>query len=337
MISMMVNKKTAKLDIKSQCEVFSRCDVLIINKTGGAGDILCARLIFEDLKKIPKIGKISFAIPRKYLPLIKDHPYIDLKLAVEDLTQEDYNSYAFIKDITYTPDNLEYRMRPFITKNRSDIYADSVGVNLKTHDGCLAFTSSEIEFAQNFLKQYGKGKKIGVAPFTSHISKDLKIQLVREFVSWCQQKEITPLIFHNHKNINIEGVVTINSLTLREWMSVVSMLDAVVTASTAMFWVTQLVCIPTIVVSGFEDALVFGKYHPNLKIVQRRATNNKKPYSTIIQKQELKKFSGDWEFCPCWDVQKCAFKKWGEYPSFCLESIQLNEVTNPLSEILEIY
>lgn len=335
MISMVENKKVVKFDIKSQCEVFSRCDVLIINRTGGAGDILCARLIFEDLKKISKIGKNSFAIPRKYLPLIEDHPYIDLKLAIEDLKQEDYNSYAFIKDITYTPDNLEYRMRPFITKNRSDIYADSIGINLENHNGHLTFTASEIEFALNFVKQYGENKKVGIAPFTSHISKDLKLQLVEELVLWCQQREIIPLVFHN-EDVNIKGTVIISGLTLRQWMAVVFMLDAIVTTSTAMFWVAQLAQIPTVVIAGFEDALVFGKYHSNLKIVQRRAVSNKKSYSTTIQKQELKRFTGDWEFCPCWDVQKCAFKKWGEYPSFCLESIQINEVINPLSEILEI-
>jgi ADP-heptose:LPS heptosyltransferase len=323
-------------DIERQCEIFSKCDVLLINRRGGIGDILCARLLFEDLKQIPQIGQITFAVPRKYLPLIKDHPFIDHKLAAEDLTTEAYEDYAFVKDITYTSDDLEYRIRPKIEQNRADIYADSIGLILKQHEGHLVFTDQEMEFAKNFIDYFGDKRKIGIAPFTSHISKDLPFQLVENLIFWCRHKQVIPLIFHDEGMIDIKDVIVVNQLTLREWMAVVSLLDVVVTASTAMFWVAQLTHRPTIVIAGHEDAQVFGQYHSNLAIVQRKAKSERKLYTTTVQKQERVKFQGDWSYCPCWDARKCAFKKWGEYPLFCLESIQIKEVIEPLDDMLNM-
>lgn len=331
---MKENIQVADPNIGQQCEVFSRCDVLLINKKGGIGDILCTRLLFEDLKQISHIGQVAFAVPRKHLPLIDDHPFIDRKLAVEDLTAETYEDYIFVKDMTYTPDNLEYRTRPHITRNRSDIFANSIGLTLRHHAGHLTFTDKEMEFARRFINYFGNRQKIGIAPFTSHVSKDLPTQLINDLVSWCRHKRIVPLIFHD-EGIGIKDAIVVNHLTLREWMAVISLLDVVVTASTAMFWIAQLTNRPTIVITGFEDAQVFGKYHSNLVIIQRRARNKRKLYSTIIdKKKEIEKFRGDWSYCPCWDARKCAFKTWGEYPLFCLESIRIDEVTKPLDNML---
>jgi ADP-heptose:LPS heptosyltransferase len=331
---MRENIQISDPDIEKQCRVFSKCDVLLINRRGGIGDILCARLLFEDLRQIPQIGQISFAVPRKYLPLIKDHPFIDHKLAAEDLTTEAYEDYAFVKDITYTPDDLEFRIRPKIEQNRADIYADSIGLILKQYEGHLVFTDQEMEFARQFVNYFGDRQKIGIAPFTSHVSKDLPFQLVENLIFWCRHKQVIPLIFHDEGMIGIKDVIVVNQLTLREWMAVVSLLDVVVTASTAMFWVAQLTNRPTVVIAGFEDAQVFGKYHSNLTIIQRRAKGERQLYSTIMQKQKIEKFQGDWSYCPCWNAGRCAFKKWGEYPLFCLESIHIDEIIESLNRIL---
>ncbi|GAF79599.1 unnamed protein product, partial [marine sediment metagenome] len=318
-----------KISSEKRLEVAALGRVLLINRLGGVGDILCARLIFEDLKRMPNIGDTAFAVPRRYLPVIEDHPYIDCKIAVEDL--ENVTDYVISKDITEVCDKLERWTRGNINQNRADIYADSIGLKLKNHNGHLSFTDREMEFAKVFMRQLGKGKKVGIAPFTSHASKDLGKQLARDLVFWCRRRKAMPLVFHDEK-ISIEEAEVVSGLPLRQWMAVVSLLDAVVTASTAMFWVAQLTRRPTVVIAGYEDARVFGKYHPDLAIVQRCARGERKLIAR--QEKEIEKFNGDWSHCPCWSAQRCAFRKWREYPLFCLDSIRIDEVVKPLARIL---
>lgn len=322
-------------NIEEQCRIFSRCDIMLINKLGGIGDILCARLLFEDLKQVPKIGQTVFAVPRKYLPLIEDHPYIDRKLAVEDLNPNSYNEYILVKDITQVPGEIERQTMPDVKQNRSDILANSIGLKLKSHQGHLTFSDQEMDWAQKYIDQLGAGKKIGIAPFTAHVSKDLDRQLVNNLVSWCRKKDIIPLIFHDGKT-EIENAVIVDDLTLRQWMVLVSLLDGVVAAASAMFWISQLTYRPTIAIFGCEDLRIFGKYHLNLSPLQRRSANgNRLRYASITHKQEMpKRFQGDWLYCPCWDARKCAFQKWGKYPPPCLKSIKVEEITKRLEHLL---
>ena len=335
MISISNSYKKKEPGIVEKCKVSSRCDVLLINKLGGIGDILCTRLIFEDLKQVPQIGKITFAVPREYLPLIEDHPFIDYKMAVEDLDPKSFDKYILVKDITQVPGQIEHRTMPNVTKNRSDILAESIGLELKSHRGHLTFSSQEIDWARKYIRKFGQGKKVGIFPFTSHRSKDLEITLVRELVWWCRKEGYIPIIIHD-KEIEIKNVIVINNLDIRQWMVVVSLLDAVVTAATATFWISHLTYRPTVAIFGCEDLKIFGKYFLGLRSIQRGIPRKKRlPYPTITTKQErIEKNVGKWQFCPCWDSRKCAFKKWGEYPTLCLESIKLEEVTKPLMELL---
>jgi len=322
-------------DIRKRFELLSTRRVLLINRLGGIGDILCARLLFEDLKQVPGVGEVTFAVPRKYLPLIQDHPFIDHKIAVESLnmdTVEDH--YVLIKDITMVPGKVERRAMPEVTRNRADVLAGSIGLSLTSHRGHLTFTDEEMTFAREYLDRLGPGKKIGIAPVTSHPSKDIPIPLVQDLIGWCRQEGALLLIFHD-RDLPIKGGITCRGLGLREWMAVTSLLDAVVAPASAMFWISQLTARPTVAVFGCEDLRVFGKYHLNLRIIERRAKGTRLPYSTVVGKQDrVEPFKGDWVYCPCWDALKCAYKEWGDYPPLCLESIQPEEITRELKEIL---
>ncbi|GAJ18374.1 unnamed protein product, partial [marine sediment metagenome] len=150
---MPIEKITPNLE--KQLEIAARGDVLLYNKLGGIGDILCARLIFEDMKKMPNIGNVTFAVPRKYLSLIEDHPFIDRKMAVEDINDEVIAGYVFSKDLTQTPGQAEYRTMPNAVRNRSDILAESIGLSLKSHQGHLTFSDREMEFAGQYIKRLG--------------------------------------------------------------------------------------------------------------------------------------------------------------------------------------
>jgi SAM-dependent methyltransferase/ADP-heptose:LPS heptosyltransferase len=335
MISISNIYKKKEPGIVEKCKVSSRCNVLLINKLGGIGDILCTRLIFEDLKQVPKIGKITFAVPRMYLSLIEDHPYIDYKVAIEDLDKKDFDKYILVKDLTQVPGQIEHRTMPNVTKNRSDILAESIGLKLKSHRGHLTFSCQEIDWAQKYIRKFGQDKKVGIAPFTAHASKDLPYSFIEELVFWCRRKGFIPIVFHD-KKIRIKNAEMANDLTLRQWMAVVSLLDAVVVAASAMFWISQLTYRPTVAIFGCEDLKIFGKYHLNLTSIQRRSNGRDRlPYATITSKQKsIKEFEGEWLYCPCWDARKCPFKKWGEYPTLCLESIKIKEVVEPLFEIL---
>lgn len=323
------------IGIEKHLEIASKGRVLLINRLGGIGDILCTRLIFEDLQQVPGLRHVTFAVPEKFLPLIKDHPFIDQKIAVESLIDVNLRQdYTFIHDLTQVCGQVERRTMPEVTENRVDIMANSFGLQLKSHNGHLTFSNAETNFATRYLAKLGNDPKVVIAPLTAHPSKNLSNSLIQDLIDWCRRKGVIPILMHNDSAM-FEHTVIPKNLSLRHWMAIVSKADAVVTAATATFWVSHLTYRPTIAIFGCEDLRVFGKYHLNLVPIQRRAKDKRKPFASITSNQDsVKQNDGTWAYCPCWDARRCALKKWGQYPPLCLESIQLDEITEPLEGLL---
>lgn len=323
------------IGIKKHLEIASKGKVLLINRLGGMGDILCARLIFEDLKQIPNLRHVTFAVPKQFLPLIKDHPFIDKKIAVESLIDVNLRQeYTFIHDLTLVCGRVEHRTLPEVTENRSDIMANSFGLQLKNHNGHLTFSNAEINFAEKFLTKLGNDPKIIIAPFTADASKDLSFDLTQNLIDWCRKKGLIPILIYPHP-LKFKHAIIPENFSIRHWMAVISKADAVVTAATATFWISHLTYRPTVAIFGCEDLRIFGKYHLNLVSIQRRAKEKIKPYANIKSNQDsIEQHDGTWAYCPCWNARKCAYKKWTHYPPLCLESIQLDEITKPLQKLL---
>ena len=68
----------------------NRNKILIIRDTGGMGDILIHRMIFEDFKRIMPDAEIHFACPTRYHSILQDHPYIDKLLNSREVNPHDY-------------------------------------------------------------------------------------------------------------------------------------------------------------------------------------------------------------------------------------------------------
>ena len=71
--------------------------ILIMRKSGGLGDILMMRMIFEDFKKKNKDAHIVFACPERYHEVAGNHPFID---EVIDWPTADIADYAVSYDVS---------------------------------------------------------------------------------------------------------------------------------------------------------------------------------------------------------------------------------------------
>lgn len=289
--------------------------VLIKREDGGIGDILMHRMLFKDLKKFFEKSELTFAIPKKYIPLVSDHPYIDKVVAVECVDKSDYDETF---NTLGKAGAYEFSKIPFIDKHRSDIWASYFKMKVTDRDGYLNFSDEEENFAKDFFANYEDKCYVGVAPVSAYESKDWEREKFQELINRLREKGCECFVFHD-KSLKYKNAEDVN-VGLREWMALTSKLDIVVTVATSTFNLANLLHKPTVAIFGAEDLSVYGKYFPEMIPVQRTRAESEFP------------------FCPCWSSLDCKLREPGlrkRYPPECLKSISVDEVYNKVLLLTE--
>ena len=67
----------------------SKNKICISRKCGGYGDILVARMIFEDIKNTNPDFDITFALPTTFHQIVLDHPFIDSVKDCNEINHDD--------------------------------------------------------------------------------------------------------------------------------------------------------------------------------------------------------------------------------------------------------
>jgi len=132
--------------------------ILIRRDVGGAGDILMHRPLFKGVKERYPGYEIVFAVPERYIPLVRDHPYIDRVISTEESKggryERTFNTLG--KAAAY-----EFSKVPFVDKHRAELWAVYLRTQLTEYDGHMNFTRDEVKFAQKFFAPY-KGKLVSL-------------------------------------------------------------------------------------------------------------------------------------------------------------------------------
>ena len=293
--------------------------ILIRRDVGGAGDILMHRPLFKGVKERYPGYEIVFAVPERYIPLVRDHPYIDRVISTEESKggryERTFNTLG--KAAAY-----EFSKVPFVDKHRAELWAVYLRTQLTEYDGHMNFTRDEVKFAQKFFAPY-KGMKVGFAPVSAHPSKNIEREKVQEVINRLSNQGCHCFIFHNEplgyksygKGIDV-------NVGIREWMVLAEGMDVIVTVATSMFHVANLLHIPTVAIFGVEDLAVFGKFFPEMIPLQR---TRKDP---------------DWPFCPCWNWADCKLRPRGDrghFPLPCLNSITATEIYKSVMVLLNVH
>lgn len=283
--------------------------VLIIRETGGLGDILMHRMMFEDFKKIAPDIKIVFACLPQYINIVKDHPFID-----EVVSSKDVDQSKFITCYTTTCACTRYEMSvaPKSGLHRSDIWAANCGVALQNHNMHFRLSKEVKDFGYSIIEKLRKGHKgpsVLLCPISAMIVKNLtKNQLLgtanflRDSGCFVIGSHIRPIT-----DLTEVGIDTVCGTTMPQLLGLVNAADYVVSVDTGQFHAAGGLNKPLTGIFTFCDGKVYSKYY-QAELVQKHRDN------------------GDWDCGPCYNWGLCP--KTEKVPKPCLTEITTNMITD---------
>lgn len=279
--------KPKKKSVSINDFVAKRNKIAILRETGGIGDILMLRNLFEDFKSLAPDINLTFACPYQYLDAVKDHPYVDEVVDFRKLNQEDY---FMVYNVTNACDNYELSKAPFGDLNRSDIWAAKCGIELKHHNMHINFKKEEIEDILQIISVLNPEQHpiVVFSPISAMPSKDLNTEQMLFVANWLKNIGCKVLTTHlkTISCLSDQGFEVLNTLTVRQWMSLIYVADYVVSVDTGTFHCAGGLNKPVTGIFSWADGLIYGKWY-NCEIIQKHRIN------------------GQWECGPCYQWITC--------------------------------
>lgn len=247
--------------------------VLILRQTGGLGDILIHRMIFEDFKLLdPKI-KVCFACPRNYWEAVDDHPFIDELLDSNNIDQKDF----LVSYITTTAcGRYENRVAPYLDKNRSDIWAEHCGVKLTKHNMHIQLTDKQKKYGFDLLEKINLTKQPSVllCPISAMQSKNLNDEQMNGVCKELKKMGYFICCLHNTPIPELKEAPLISGTNIKQWMAVINAFDYIISVDTAGFHFAGGIGKPLTGIFTWADGLIYGKYF-NFVLVQKHRNLDK--------------------------------------------------------------
>lgn len=259
-----------------------RNEIVIWHKMGGLGDVLMQRMLIDDFKSIIPDASITFACLPEYLVAAEDHPYI--KKVIDSRTINP-NDYIVCYDLCVTiADRYENTHAPCL-EHRSDIWAESCGVTLKSHDMHFNLDQKLIESYKKKIQKEGK-KTIIFAPYSKMAVKTLTPNQINAIVE--ATKDFNLVGIHNKEipELSKNNIQVIQNASLKEWMYYIAAADYVISVDTAAFHMAGGLKKPLMGIFTFADGKIYGKYF-DFVLVQKHRDN------------------GDWDCGPCFKYASC--------------------------------
>ena len=275
-----------------------RNTILVLRPTGGAGDILMHRMMFEGLRSVHPDFSLHFACPAQYHDLVKGHPFVD---EVVDSAAVSPREYVAAYDTGSACMRYERQHWPDPQKNRADIWAEHCGVTLTKHEGYLTIPEEDVRQGEETLrKTCGNRPSVLLCPTAAMEVRSIMPQHVRMLTAIARESGCEVVGCHTEV-IKTLDAPTVTGLSVKEWMGLVAAADYVMTADTSHFHLAGLLSRPTLGVFAMTNGKVYGKYYRNQVIVQKHRDD------------------GDWLCGPCYDWTRC-HKGWS-VPMPCMSLV----------------
>lgn len=263
-----ISKSQFETSAKLGLQEFSkkRNTILIVRNTGGLGDILMMRMIFEDFKRVMPDVKIVFACPTAYHDAVKDHPFIDKIL---DSTKVDESEYIINYNVTTACGDYEYSIAPRSDKHRSDIWAEHCGLQLEHHDMHISIPNDVLSKCRHQLEENSNGKPIVLfSPISAMPSKDLDIKQRTEVLDGLLKRNYYIVGFHN-KIIPELNCNQIQAKNFVEFLGFINAADVIVSVDTAALHAAGGCKKTCLGIFSWADGYVYTKYYPKCHVVQK--------------------------------------------------------------------
>jgi ADP-heptose:LPS heptosyltransferase len=284
---MFFRNKAEKITVNEFDEY--RKNICIYRGVGGLGDILAMRMIFEDLKTNYPDFKITWAVPYRFFAAALQHPFVD---HVVNLDEAKRKNYLETFDVTTICGRYEVLNKGKAEKNRSDIWANYFGLELKNHNMHMPSYSQFFDILENKLKKLGwdgQKKLIAFAPKSAIGLKNMtfeQMKAIRDFT-----KDYFLFALHNSPILELGelGIPGLYDLKMEQALCAIERSDYVIATDTGLLHAAAGYKKPALGTFSFVDGYIYCKYYPTVQVVQ-------------IHKNDHPGWCG-----PCWDYGKCPF------------------------------
>ena len=306
-------KVPAPLTLKEFHE--KRNKVLVVRETGGLGDMLIHRMMFEDFKRAMPEAEITLACRPAYLPIMEGHPFID---KVVDYNKIDPLDWIVHYNTSSACTRYEIAMAPYSGLHRSDIWAQHCGVVLKNHCMHLKITEEMKKVGRELVGKIWDGTKPKVlfCPISAMKVKDLSSYQIDPVIDHIRKRGC--FVYSTHKypipELSRLNVPVICGISFVHWMGVVNEADYVVTVDTSHFHLAGELKKPLVGVFTFADGKVYGRYY-DFVLVQKHRDN------------------GDWDCGPCYNWGNCT--KTEKVPKPCLTEITAEMIIEGVDKMFD--
>lgn len=288
-----------------------RNKVLILRDSGGLGDILMMRMIFEDFVKIMPEAQITFAIPINYSKAGLWHPYVK---EVANSKEVDENEFGISYNLTTACVKYEMKIRPRADRHRAEIWTAYCGIHLTSPNMHLNVPPVIKKYVEQKLFKKIPNKNKGYVcfcPVSNMVSKDLDKKQIDGIISGIKEMGYSPFILHN-KPLEVDCPVIFEPL--EEWLAFIDVSDYVITVDTAAFHASNGFNKPVVAIFSWADGKVYTKFHKNCILIQRHRED-----------------TPNWNCGPCYDHPRCP--KTNDPRKPCITEITVEEVLNAFEKL----
>ncbi len=295
-----------------------RLRLLILRQTGGLGDILMHRMMFEDFKLLAPDIKIVFACPITYWDAVKDHPYIDEIIDSNNCEAKDFIiSYC----TTTACGRYEHRISsqafdnpalPFQDKHRSDIWAEHCGVKLTRHNMHIKLTDDEILFGHKEIRRFNKTKfpTVIFCPMSAMEGKNLDRVQINGTIRELNKMGYYVACLHNFGISELEDAPLMTGYNIRQWMGILYAADFVLSVDTSAFHFAGGVGKPLTGIFSWCDGIVYGKYY-KFELVQKHRS-----------------YDPCWTCGPCFNWSRCTKDSSPDPRKPCIKEVTVDDILN---------
>lgn len=265
--------------------------ICVSRKCGGFGDILVARMIFEDIKNNYPEFEITFALPPIFHQVASNHQFID---KLEDCNQINFDDYISVYDITHTCSAYESSLRQKCDKHRSDIWAESIGIKLAYHNMHLpGFENYKSKIYDNWKKLgWNENKKIiALTPKSAVQIRNLPDEMISYILKKFKRDDVFIFILNHIPIINFSEIPYCRGANYLETMAILSFVDGLISTDTGTLHCAGGYQKPVLGIFNYTNGELISRYYNNTIVVQK--TKNNDP---------------NWNCGPCNDYSKCPFE-----------------------------
>ena len=315
MFKLVKKQSTAPISLK---EHFLRKDrVLVKRRAGGFGDILMQRMMWEDFATQNQEIEFTYACPSKYIDFAQNHPFINT-IKIDDINEREY---GIIYDITTCCCIYESSLGAKNTKNRSDIWANYCGVDLKNHNMHLKADPNLKKIAQENISKLNPNNLPTVlfAPQSTNcdfgIGKSLTQEQILETTLQLWEMGYFVISIHNEviqafSELGVPQLIRLHPLV---WIAVTDIVDYVISVDTATFHLAGGLRKKLVGIFTFTDGKIYGKYY-DFVLVQKHRDN------------------GNWDCGPCHLNHLCPKTKEKKKP--CLTELNANDIIDGFKKLI---